>query len=70
MIRNISATVRINSSGDPFKDTYDVVVEVLKNDEWTFYEGFNSLSNDYAHTEARAAATRAKAEQLGKCNAY
>ena len=60
MITNISATVRINSSGDPFKDVHDLVVEVLKDGEWTYYQGFNTLSNDYAYTEARNAAAKAK----------
>jgi hypothetical protein len=61
MIKNISATVRINSSGDPFKDSYDLIVEVLVDSEWKCYQGFNTLSNDYAYTEARAAANAAKA---------
>lgn len=60
MIKNISATVRINNSGDPFKDTYDLMVEVLKDGEWTLYRGYNTLSNDYAYSEARSAANAAK----------
>jgi hypothetical protein len=65
-----SATVRTVSKGSPFTDPYDLIVEVLVNGEWTYYQGFNTLSNDYAYSEARAAENRAKAEQLGKCNAY
>jgi hypothetical protein len=57
-----SATVRTVSKGSPFTEIYDLVVEVLKDGEWTYYQGFNTLSNDYAYTEARAAETRAKAE--------
>jgi hypothetical protein len=62
MNTNKSATVRIVSKGSPFTDAYDLIVEVLKDGEWTYYQGFNTLSNDYAYTEARAAEARAKAE--------
>lgn len=62
MITRISSRVRINSSGSPFTDTYDLVVEILKNGEWKYYQGFNTLSNDYAYTEARSAANRAEDE--------
>jgi hypothetical protein len=58
-----SEKVRTVSKGSPFTDTYDLVVEVLVDGEWTYYQGFNTLSNDYAYTEARAAEARAKAEQ-------
>ena len=60
MITRISSRVRINSSGSPFTDTYDLVVEVLVDDKWTYYQGFNTLSNDYAYTEARQAANAAR----------
>ena len=63
MNTNKSATVRTVSKGSPFTDPYDLIVEVLKDGEWTYYQGFNTLSNDYAYTEARAAEARAKAEQ-------
>ena len=63
MNTNKSATVRTVSKGSPFTDVYDLIVEVLKDGEWTYYQGFNTLSNDYAYTEARAAEARAKAEQ-------
>jgi hypothetical protein len=62
MNTNKSATVRTVSKGSPFTEIYDLVVEVLKDGEWTYYQGFNTLSNDYAYTEARAAEARAKAE--------
>jgi hypothetical protein len=55
-----SAKVRTINAGCPFTDTYDLVVEVLVDGEWTYYQGFNTLSNDYAYTEARAAANAAK----------
>lgn len=51
--------VRIVHDGSPFDVLYDIKVEVLKNGVWTFYDGYNSLSNDYAFTESRAAAGRA-----------
>ena len=63
MNTNKSATVRTVSKGSPFTETYDLVVEVLVDGEWKYYQGFNTLSNDYAYTEARAAENRAKAEQ-------
>ena len=56
-----SAKVRTIHAGCPFTDTYDLVVEVLVDGEWTYYQGFNTLSNDYAYTEARAVAQAAKA---------
>ena len=59
MIENISEFVRIRSEGSPFEVTYDVIVEVLKDGEWIFYSGYNSLSNDYAFSSAREAAFRA-----------
>ena len=58
-----TSKVRTINAGSPFTDTYDLVVEVLIDGEWTYYQGFNTLSNDYAYTEARAAEARAKAEQ-------
>ena len=57
-----SATVRTVSKGSPFTETYDLIVEVLVDGEWTYYQGFNTLCNDYAYSEARAAENRAKAE--------
>jgi hypothetical protein len=62
MNTNKSATVRTISKGSPFTETYDLIVEVLVDGEWTYYQGFNTLSNDYAYSEARAAENRAKAE--------
>lgn len=59
MIENISKFVRIRTEGSPFEVTNDVIVEVLKDGEWTYYSGYNSLSNDYAFTNAREAALRA-----------
>lgn len=61
MNTNKPATVRTVSKGSPFTETYDLVVEVLVDGEWTYYQGFNTLSNDYAYTEARAAERAAKA---------
>ena len=53
--------VRIVSHGDPFGRAYDIVVETraLPGEEWKFYHGFNSLSDDYAYTNAKEAAGRA-----------
>ena len=52
-------TVRIVYDGSPFDVLYDVKVERLVNGKWVFYDGYNSLSNDYAFTAAREAAARA-----------
>ena len=57
-----TAKVRTINAGDPFKDQYDLIVEVLVDGVWTYYQGFNTLSNDYAYSEARAAANAAKAQ--------
>lgn len=51
--------VRIVHDGSPFDVLYDVKVEILKDGEWKFYDGYNSLSNDYAFSESRKSAGRA-----------
>jgi len=51
--------VRIVSDASPFDVAYDVRVEWLVDGEWKLYRGFNSLSDDYALTNAREAAGRA-----------
>ena len=52
-------TVRIVHDGSPFDVLYDVKVERLVAGEWKFYDGYNSLSNDYAFSEANNSAARA-----------
>lgn len=59
MIENINEFVRIVKEGSPFEVANDVIVEVLRDGEWTFHSGFNSLSDDYAFTNARESALRA-----------
>lgn len=54
--------VRIVYDGSPFDVAYDIRVEWMQNGEWVLYHGFNSLSDDYAHTNAREAAGRAIAK--------
>ena len=49
--------VRVISLGDPFNNGADVQVQVLKSETWAFYRGFNSLSDDYAYTNAILAAS-------------
>jgi len=58
-VANDWGKVRIVYDGSPFDVAYDVRVEWLVEDEWTLYQGFNSLSDDYAITNANAAASRA-----------
>ena len=55
-MKYLATNVRINTSGDALKDTYDVVVEVLKDGQWVYHRGFNSFSNDYAFSSANEAA--------------
>ena len=52
--------VRVVSDGDPFTKAFDIVVQFRENIEsdWKMYHGFNSLSDDYAYTNAREAAGR------------
>lgn len=51
--------VRIVHDGSPFEVAHDIRVEIMEDGEWKFYRGFNSLSDDYANTNAREAAARA-----------
>jgi hypothetical protein len=51
--------VRIVRDGDPFVTSFDIKVQVKENDQWVLYHGFNTLSDDYAYTNAREAAGRA-----------
>ena len=55
-IKQITETVRINYDGSPFDVAYDVKVEKLVDGEWKMVQGFNSLSDDYAYTNANNAA--------------
>ena len=45
--------VRIVTEGNPFEVASDVKVQTLKNDVWETIRGFNSLSDDYALTNAQ-----------------
>lgn len=52
--------VRIVHLGSPMEHASDIVVETKEADgTWKRYRGFNSLSDDYAHTNAREAAGEA-----------
>lgn len=55
-ISQITETVRINYDGSPFDVAYDVKVEQLVEGKWVMVQGFNSLSDDYAYTNAKNAA--------------
>jgi len=54
-----SGKVRIVHDGSPFDVAYDIRVEWLVEGQWKLFQGFNSLSNDYAFSESREAAARA-----------
>ena len=54
--------VRIVCEGSPFDVAHDVRVEWFRDGEWKLYHGINSLSNDYAMSNAREFAGRAIAK--------
>ena len=58
-IANDWGKVRIVYDGSPFDVAYDIKVEWLVEGEWKLYQGFNSLSDDYAISNSREAAGRA-----------
>ena len=45
-----------------YHNTYNIQVQVKTGDTWELYHGFNSLSDDYAYTNAMEAASRAIAK--------
>ena len=51
--------VRIVHDGSHVEKQYDIKVEIKDGGEWVFFEGFNSLSNDYAFASANQSAARA-----------
>ncbi len=52
-MRQISETIRINYQGNAMQEAYDVKVEQLINGEWKMVRGYNSMSDDYAFTNAK-----------------
>jgi hypothetical protein len=46
-------SVRVVTEGSPFEVASDVKVQTLNNDVWETVRGFNSLSDDYALTNAQ-----------------
>jgi hypothetical protein len=61
-VANDFGKVRIVYDGSPFEVAYDVRVEWLVDGEWKLYHGINSLSDDYATTNAKEFARRAIAK--------
>ena len=61
-VANDFGKVRIVYDGSPFEVDYDVRVEWLIEGEWKLYRGINSLSDDYATTNAKEFANRAIAK--------
>jgi hypothetical protein len=45
--------VRIRSEGNPMEVASDIFVEVLKGDQWVVEHSYNSMSDDYAITNAK-----------------
>ncbi len=62
IIRKDFGNVRIVWDGDPMQTQYDIRVEWKVNGEWELYRGFNSFTNDYAHSSANEAAGEAIAK--------
>ena len=58
--------VRVVSLGNPFKLTYDIEVQCQRDGKWHLYQGFNSLSDDWAYTNAREAAGHAIRERAAE----
>jgi len=59
-VANDWGLVRIIHDGSPFDKQYDIIVQTKNDDgEWVFFDGFNSLSNDYAFASANQSASRA-----------
>ena len=48
--------VRVISKGDPMQHSKNIHVERLLDGVWIQVQGFNSLSDDYAYTNAREVA--------------
>jgi hypothetical protein len=53
MIRMLGDNVRIRSEGNPMEVASDIFVEVLKGDQWVVEHSYNSMSDDYAITNAK-----------------
>jgi len=58
--------VRVISLGDPFKHSHDIQVQHQRDGKWHLYQGFNSLSDDWAYTNAREAAGHAIRERAAE----
>lgn len=56
--------VRIVSMGSPFEVMNDLRVEALENGQWKMIAGFNTLSDDYAYTNANEAVIRYQTRKL------
>lgn len=52
-IEQITEGVRYVSTGRALSEAYDLRIEVLSNGEWVHHTGWNSMSNDWAFTEAQ-----------------
>lgn len=55
-------SVRVITEGSPFEVASDVKVQILRNDVWETIRGFNSLSDDYALTNAQNYAVQVSKE--------
>lgn len=49
-------SVRVRNEGSPMTSAYDVFVEKLTAGNWEVVRSFNSMSDDYAYTNAREVA--------------
>lgn len=58
--------VRVRFEGSPMVAANDVFVEALENDVWVVKVSYNSMSDDYAYTNARQTASYLQREMDAK----
>jgi hypothetical protein len=54
----ITPSIRIMYTNNPFDDANDVQVQRFLDFEWKMVRGYNSMSDDYAYTNAKEYAQR------------
>ena len=62
---NYGSNVRVRYDGNPMDNAYDVFVDELRGSEWVEVVKFNSMSDDYAYTNAKQAAKGLQSRLLG-----
>jgi hypothetical protein len=62
---NYGSNVRVRYDGNPMDNAYDVFVDELQGTEWVPVNKFNSMSDDYAYTNAKQAAKGLQSRLMG-----